>query len=349
MGIFSHKEFDGHEIVSAFHDAGSGLKALIAVHSTALGPGFGGCRMWPYASEDDALNDVLRLSRGMSYKNALAGLAYGGGKAVIIANAKTDKSRKLFEAFGKTVDSLGGRYITAEDVGIKVEDMKTVARETPYVSGIGREGAEVGGDPSPKTAYGVFLGMQAAVSHKLGRNGLDGLRVAVQGVGNVGFNLCRLLRDAGAELVVADVYTPNVERACEELGARAGDVNTILFEDVDVVAPCALGGVINADTIPKLKAQVIAGAANNQLADAADGVALRRHGILYAPDYVVNSAGIIAVAAEYEGDVSRTEMDEKIARIYDRSLAIFQRADAENTPTSEIADQMAREIIADAA
>ena len=330
----------------AFCDEASGLKGFIAVHSTALGPGFGGCRMWPYDTEAEALNDALRLSRGMSYKNALAGLSYGGGKAVIIADSRTDKTEALFEAFGRAVDGVGGRYITAEDVGIKVEDMRTVSRTTRYVSGIGGEGGFAGGDPSPNTAYGVFLGLRAAVRHKLGRDDLNGLRVAVQGVGNVGYNLCKHLHNNGAELVVADVYAPNVERVCAEFGATAVDPDAILFETVDVLAPCALGGVINAETISDIQAKVVAGAANNQLGTDADGETLRRRGILYAPDYVVNSAGIITVAAEYEGCAKEADVMRKIERIYDRTLAIFERADKEQRPTSEVADQMAREIIA---
>lgn len=349
MTIFSNPDFDSHEAVHAFFDEATGLKGFIAVHSTALGPGFGGCRMWPYVDEAEAMNDVLRLSRGMSYKNALAGLAYGGGKAVIIGNSKTDKTTALFEAYGRAVEALGGRYITAEDVGIKVEDMKAAARRTAYVSGIGGKGSAVGGDPSPNTAYGVFLGLKAAVRHKLGRDDLDDLKVAVQGVGNVGYNLCRHLHASGAKLVVADVYQPNVERARDEFSVEVADPSTILFEPVDVLAPCALGGVINGETISDVQATVIAGAANNQLATEADGVTLRRRGILYAPDYVVNSAGIITVAAEYDGDVTEDEVTAKIERIYDRTLAIFERADREDRPTSEIADQMAREIIAEAA
>jgi len=348
MSIFSNPDFDGHEMVHAYYDQPTGLKGIVAIHSTALGPGFGGCRMWPYDSEAEALTDVLRLSRGMSYKNALAGLAYGGGKAVIIANGKTDKTEALFESYGRAVDALGGRYITAEDVGIKVQDMQITARTTKYVSGISKQGDGIGGDPSPNTAYGVFLGLRAAVRHKLGTDDLTGVRVAVQGVGNVGYNLCRHLHDNGAEIIVADVYQPNVERACSEFGARAVDPDAILCEDVDVLAPCALGGVINEETISDVQAKVIAGAANNQLGTEADGETLRQKGILYAPDYVVNSAGIITVAAEYDGGVSEDDVMQKIERIYHRTLAIFERADLEQRPTSEIADQMARETIAGA-
>jgi len=346
MAIFSNPDFDDHEAVHAFFDAKSGLKGFIALHSTALGPGFGGCRMWPYDTEAEALSDALRLSRGMSYKNALAGLSYGGGKAVIIADSKKDKSTALFEAYGRVVDSLGGRYLTAEDVGICVEDMRIVARHTEHVSGIGQDGKFAGGDPSPVTAYGVYLGLVAAVRHKLGVETVQGLTVAVQGVGNVGFNLCKHLHENGARLVVADVYEPNVKRVVDAFGAKAVSPDEILFEEADVLAPCALGGVLNAETICDLQAGIIAGAANNQLATDADGAALKARDILYAPDYVVNSGGIMAVAAEHEGGISEADVMAKVERIHDRTLQIFARADKENAPTSEIADQMAREVIA---
>ncbi|MGI9414246.1 MAG: Leu/Phe/Val dehydrogenase [Hyphomicrobiales bacterium] len=346
MSIFSHPDFDAHEAVHAFFDAKSGLKGFIALHSTALGPGFGGCRMWPYGTEAEALRDALRLSRGMSYKNALAGLSYGGGKAVIIADSKTDKTPELFEAFGTVIEGLDGRYLTAEDVGVCVEDMKIVARKTGHVSGIGQGEKFAGGDPSPITAYGVYLGIRAAVRHKLGAETVKGLRVAVQGVGNVGFNLCKYLHDDGARLVVADVYEPNVRRAVEELGAEAVAPDDILFEQADVLAPCALGGVINAETVSDIQAGIVAGAANNQLGTEADGASLQARGIAYAPDYVVNSGGIMAVAAEHEGGISEAELMAKVERIYDRTLAIFERADEEVLPTSDVADQMAREVIA---
>ena len=346
IAIFSNPDFDDHEAVHAFFDAKSGLKGFIALHSTALGPGFGGCRMWPYETEAEALSDALRLSRGMSYKNALAGLSYGGGKAVIIADSKKDKTEELFEAYGRVIESLGGRYLTAEDVGICVEDMQIVARQTEHVSGIGQEGKFAGGDPSPVTAYGVYLGLSAAVRHKLGAETVKGLKIAVQGVGNVGFNLCRHLHENGARLVVADVYEPNVKRAVDAFGAETVSPDEILFEEADVLAPCALGGVLNAETISDLQAGIIAGAANNQLATDADGAALKARGILYAPDYVVNSGGIMAVAAEHEGGISEADVMAKVERIHDRTLQIFARADKEDAPTSEIADQMAREVIA---
>ncbi len=346
--IFSNPDFDGHEALHAFFHAESGLKGFVAIHSTKLGPSFGGCRMWDYATEADAIRDALRLSQGMSYKNALAGLSYGGGKAVIMGDARSDKSEALFEAYGDVINSLGGRYLTAEDVGIKVADMEIVGRRTDFVSGIAKEGRMAGGDPSPITARGVFQGLKAAVKFGLEQDDLKGLKVAVQGIGNVGYNLCRLLHDAGAELFVADVYKPNLDRAHDEFGATVVDPSAILFQDVDVVAPCALGGLISVDTIPQIKARVIAGASNNQLATDDDGERLQARGIHYAPDYVVNSGGIITVVSEYEGGRPEAEIIEKVDRIYERTLAIFVRAQAEGQPTSKIADQMAREVIAGA-
>jgi len=270
MSIFDNPAFDGHEFVHAFFDEASGLRGLIAVHSRALGPAFGGCRMWNYDTEADALTDVLRLSQGMSFKNALADLPFGGGKAVILGDSRTDKSPALFEAYGRVVEGLGGAYITAEDVGIDVADMKAAARATRYVSGVGGTEA-IGGDPSPKTAFGVYLGIREAVRAALSKSDIKGLRVAVQGVGHVGYQLCRYLHKAGARLVVADVNEENVARAVAELEAETSTPEAILFEDADVLAPCALGAVINADSVPALNVPVVAGAANNQLATAEDG------------------------------------------------------------------------------
>ena len=348
MTIFSEADFDAHGSVHAFFDPETGLKCFIAIHSTALGPAWGGCRMWPYASESEAIRDVLRLSRGMSYKNAMAGLAYGGGKAVIIGDPRHDKSPALFEAFGRAVDTLGGRYITAEDVGTSVEDMLAVARATAHVGGIpkplGAQGYH-GGDPSPKTAYGVFEGMRAAVEVGLGRHSLSGLTVAVQGVGNVGYHLCRHLHKAGARLIVADLNKENVARAERDFGAKAVPPGEILSAEADVLAPCALGGILNAKTIPGIKAKVVSGAANNQLATEADGERLHRRGILYAPDYVVNAGGIISVAAEREHDLDSAEVMERIGRIYDRTLDLLSIAHKSGRPPHEVADELAREII----
>ena len=342
MEIFEMREYDGHELVAFAHDAATGLHAVIAVHSTALGPAAGGCRLWPYATSEAAVADVLRLSRGMSYKNALAGLAFGGGKAVIIGEPRM-KTPGLLTAFGRVVDSLGGRYITAEDVGTTVADMTHVRRATRFVAGLGAAPGEAGGDPGPKTALGVYLGIKAAVKFRLGKADLSEVRVAVQGAGGVGYHLCGLLARDGAELAVADVQPAAVRRVCEEFKARAVPVEEILALDVDVLAPCALGAVLDARSIPKLRTRVIAGAANNQLAQGEDGVALQAAGILFAPDYVINAGGIISVSHEYRGGASEAEVIADIELIPVRLTEIFERARRENRPTNAIADDMARE------
>jgi leucine dehydrogenase len=342
VDIFDAREFDAHELVIFGHDAATGLKAIIAIHSTTLGPAAGGCRMWPYASQAEALADVLRLSRGMSYKNAMAGLPFGGGKAVIIGDPRTVKTPELLAAFGRLVDSLRGRYVTAEDVGTTTADMAHVARATRYVAGLGRAPGVAGGDPAPKTALGVFLGLKAAVKFRLGRDDLAGLTVAVQGVGGVGYHLCGLLAAAGARLKVADVLPTAVARVCDEFGAAPVAPVRVLEEEVDVLAPCALGAILNARTIARLRAPVVAGAANNQLAQAQDGEALRAAGVLYAPDYVINAGGIISVAREYYGG-TEAQVIEDIHGIPARLSEIFERARRESRPTSEIADRMARE------
>ena len=349
MEIFEMREFDGHEHVVFGHDARTGLRSIIAIHSTALGPAAGGCRMWPYAASTEAVTDVLRLSRGMSYKNAMAGLRFGGGKAVIIGDARRAKSQELFEAFGRFVDMLGGRYITAEDVGTTTADMESVARVTSYVCGLGRKPGEAGGDPGPKTALGVYLGIKAAVRFRLGRPDLNGLSVAVQGVGGVGYHLCRLLAAEGVRLRVADVRRAAAQRACDEFNAVAVPVESVLAQDVDVVAPCALGAILNARSIPQLRARVVAGAANNQLAEDQDGAALQLAGILYAPDYVLNAGGIISVAREYHGGATEAQVTADIQQIPARLTDIFERARRENRPTNAVADGLARERIGRAA
>ncbi|MGI9482806.1 MAG: Glu/Leu/Phe/Val family dehydrogenase [Hyphomicrobiales bacterium] len=345
MAIFDVPDFDGHEVVDAFHDKETGLKGFIALHSTARGPGFGGCRMWNYASEEDAITDALRLSRGMSYKNALAGLSYGGGKAVIMGDPRTGKSRELFEAFGRAVDRLGGSYVTAEDVGVGVEDMMAVARTTKFVSGITRKTKGFrGGDPSPRTARGVFEGLRAAVRFSLERD-VEGLTVAVQGLGSVGYNLASLLHAAGAKLVVADISKEAVERVAEIYGAKIVAPEDILTYEADVLAPCAMGAVLNKKTIPQLGAKVVAGAANNQLATVADGELLMESGIIYAPDYVINAGGIIAVTAEYEGTATEADVQKRILEIGPRTLDLLQEAKNKNRPAGEIADERARQLI----
>jgi len=346
MSVFSHIDFDHHEQVVYGHDKASGLRAIIAIHNSNLGPALGGCRMWPYANDDEALRDVLRLSRGMTYKSALANLPLGGGKAVIIGDPHTGKSAALFQAMGDFVDSLGGRYITAADSGTGVAEMQIMAERTRHVSGAELREAFAGGtrngDPSPSTAYGVFIGIQAAVKHRLGRDDLHGLKVAIQGVGQVGFDLARQLKAAGAELWVTDIVEANVRRAVEQLGVTAVSQQAIFGLDVDVFAPCAMGGIINQQTLEALRAPIIAGAANNQLADASLAETLRRNECLYAPDYAINAGGIIDVYYGRSGG-STTQLKAHIEGIGATLEQIFQRADATSRTTVEIADQLAEE------
>ncbi len=346
MEIFDMRDFDGHELVVFGHDAASGLRAIIAIHSTALGPAAGGCRLWPYPTTTEAVADVLRLSRGMSYKNAMAGLPFGGGKAVIIGNSHRSKTPELFQAFGRLVDSLAGRYVTAEDVGTTPADMASVARATRYVAGLGAAPGQAGGDPGPKTALGVHLGIKAAVKFRLGRTDLRGIRIAIQGLGGVGYHLCARLAAEGAELFVADVQPAAVQRACEQFEARAVAAEEVLGLEVDVLSPCALGGVLNAQSIPRLRAGIVAGAANNQLAQDQDAAALQATGVLYAPDYVINAGGIISVSREYHGGASEAQVIADIQGIPARLTEIFERARRENRTTSAVADQMARERLA---
>jgi len=339
MEIFAHPEFDGHERVVFGHDTASGLRAIIAIHNTNLGPALGGCRMWPYASEAEALTDVLRLARGMTYKSALADLPLGGGKAVILGDPHKDKSEALFLAMGRFVDSLGGRYVTAEDVGISVDDVEVIERATRHVAGTRAAGA---GDPSPSTAYGVFMGIRAAVAHKLGRNSLDGVHVAVQGVGHVGYHLCRFLDQAGSRLTVTDIDDKAVERAADEFGAEPVAPDAITGIAGDVFAPCALGAVINDETLDQLQVPIVAGSANNQLAAPRHGAELMRRGVLYAPDYVINAGGVINIS--HEGpDYDKQAAVDHVGRIHDNLREIFGRAEAAGIPTSEAADRLAEE------
>ncbi len=346
MSVFDHVEFDNHESVHYFHDEQTGLKAIVAVHSTALGPGAGGTRRWTYASDEDALTDVLRLSRGMTYKNAVAGLKFGGGKAVILAEAYAPKTLDLFRAFGRSVNSLGGRYVTAEDVGCTVEDMRYVREETEWVSGLPHAEGVAGGDPSPWTAIGCFEGIEAAVKARLGRDSLADLSVAVQGVGHVGIYLCRLLHEAGAKLYISDVNRDNLKAVTDEMPATVVSPVELPYADVDILAPCALGNILTSTTIPRIRAKIIAGAANNQLATAADGARLAERNILYAPDYVINAGGIISVAGEYYGTSSGEQVRADVGRIKDRLQEIFDKAEATGRPTNELADELARKLVA---
>ncbi len=339
MPVFEHEDFDNHEQVVFCRDAGTGLNAIIAIHNTSLGPSLGGCRIWPFRSEAEALTDVLRLSRGMTYKAAIAGLPLGGGKAVIIADPKTQKTEAMMKAYGRHVDNLGRRYITAEDVGSTVADMDAIKTVTDHVVGV-TGGA---GDPSNSTAHGVFIGTRAAVRHKLGRDSLAGLHVAVQGIGHVGWFLCEYLARDGARLTVTDINQAALKKAEAEFGAAVVAPDEIYDVEADVFAPCALGAVINDTTLPRLKVPIVAGSANNVLEDERHGIELRRRGILYAPDYVINAGGLIDVARFAVGfgmDVAR----EKLERIDDTLAEIFRRADAADTPTSEVADGLAEEL-----
>ncbi len=344
MSVFASPAFRNHEQVVFCNDTASGLKAIIAIHDTTLGSALGGCRMWNYATDDEALNDVLRLSRGMTYKSALAGLNWGGGKAVIIGNAKTEKSPALFEAFGRFVDSLGGRYITAEDVGISPADLEHTRRTTRHVVGIAEGGS---GDPSPATAWGVFHGIRAAVRHKLGKNDLAGVKVAVQGLGHVGWHVAEHLHKSGAKLIVTDIDQARISQAKADFGAEAVDVDHIYDAEADVFAPNALGAVINDETLPRLKVTVVAGSANNQLAEDRHGAALRERGILYAPDYVINAGGIINIA--YEGaNYDKAKAFDHCAGIFDTLSNLFERADREGVTTNVMADRLAEERLAGA-
>ncbi len=346
--MFDHPDYDGHEKVMMVEDAASGLKAIIAVHSTALGAAAGGCRLWSYDTSDAAVIDALRLSRGMSYKNAMADLPMGGGKAVILGPVAPQNRTRVMQAFGRAVDSLGGQYITAEDVGISVSDMEIVATQTKHVGGLSGGGltggaGKSGGDPSPYTARGVRVGIEAAVRAKLGRDDLSGLSVAVQGLGHVGMYLCEELFALGANLVVADIHADRVAEAQKRFGAMAASVDDILTQAVDVVAPCALGGTISAYAARYIKARIIAGAANNQLLTAEAGTILAERGVLYAPDYVINAGGIIMVQAELSGNNDTAVVTAKVDAIGPRLDAIFARAARESVITNEVADAMAKD------
>lgn len=342
MGIFEQMEKYGHEQLVFCYDKTSGLKAIIGIHNTTLGPALGGSRFWNYEKEEDAVTDVLRLSRGMSYKNSAMGLNIGGGKAVIWGDAKKDKSEELFRAFGKFVNSLGGRYITAEDVNTTVEDMNYVIMETDYV--VGRD--NVSGDPSPMTAFGVYRGIKAAAAHKWGSDSLKGKVIAVQGLGKVGMHLCEHLHDEGAKLIVTDINQESIDRAVKEFGATAVGLNEIYGVQCDIYSPNALGATINDETIPQLKCEIVAGGANNQLKEARHGDILREEGILYAPDYVINGGGVTNVAEEFNpAGYNRDRAYARVSTIYDKLIKIFKIADEQNISTAKAADVMAEDRI----
>lgn len=340
--LYMLPDFDNHREVYLVTERLSGLRAIIALHDTTLGPALGGCRMWPYATEAEAVTDVLRLSRGMTYKAALAGVRAGGGKSVIIGDPATDRTEALFRAFGRALNRLEGRYYSGEDVGVSVENMNWTATETPYILGSG----DRGGDPAPITAWGVYVGIRAAVRHRLRRDSLDGLTIAVQGMGHVGAELCAMLHEDGAALIVTDVNAAAVEAGVRQFGATAVGPDEIYGVEADIFAPCALGAVINDETVPRLNCAVVAGCANNQLAEARHGEALRLNNILYAPDYVINSGGLIAFSLVLTPEGFSVERAREVTAGIGGTLAeIFTRADTEGAATSEIADRMAIERV----
>lgn len=346
--MFDNIGYDRHERVVHVQDARTGLRAIIALHSTALGPAAGGCRLWSYENAESALTDALRLSRGMSYKNALAGLKMGGGKAVIMGPIPDEQRDDAFVAFGRAVDSLGGVYVTAEDAGVGVRDMKVAATQTKYVSGISAEEGP-GGDPSPYTARGVRRAIEAVAKHTFAASSLEGLKIAVQGTGGVGGNLCKELSERGAKLIVADIDNERVDRICDVYSAERADVHSVLLADVDIISPCALGGALTEDIVNKLSAKAVVGGANNQLANDKVGTALFNRGIAYAPDYLVNSGGIIVAANEYFGTSTQDHVDAEIDKIYGRTIDVLHRSKFSHVPTNQIADHMAQQKIDEAA
>lgn len=345
MSVFSHPDFDDHEAVHAFCDPSSGLKAFIAVHNTNRGPASGGTRFWTYANDTDALTDVLRLSRAMSYKNAMAQLDIGGGKAVVLRPEGEFDREALFAAYGRAIESIGGTYITAEDVGVSPADMAVIKTQTDYVAGL-TDGENASGDPSPITADGVFRGIKVAASRAYGSTDLAERHVAVQGLGHVGYALAEHLAAAGAILMVADINEAVLAKAESELDAIIISPEKIHAADVDIFAPCALGGAVNADTLPEIKASIVAGAANNQLRSPDMADALKQRGILYAPDFVINAGGIINVAAEVSGHYDPAWVTGKLDQLEDSLAEVFDRAAAEDRTTADVAGEMARKRMA---
>ncbi|ARN76717.1 leucine dehydrogenase [Nonlabens spongiae] len=339
--VFGQLSFDGHEQIIFCNDKDTGLKAIIGIHNTVLGPALGGTRMWNYENEWAALNDVLRLSRGMTYKSAITGLNLGGGKAVIIGDAKTQKTPELMRKFGEFVHSLSGKYITAEDVGMATEDMDTVREVTPYVTGISQDKGGAG-NPSPITAYGVFMGMKAAAKFKYGSDILEDKRIYVEGIGNVGENLVEYLTQEGADVVIADLNQDRLEQVRDKYGATIYGGDDLYGEQMDIYAPCALGATINDSTIHRIQADIIAGAANNQLAnEQKHGAELMKRGIVYAPDFLINAGGIINVYAELEG-YDRSEIMRKTENIFTTTVEILNRAKENNVTTYQAAFEIAK-------
>ncbi|PGS56162.1 branched-chain amino acid dehydrogenase [Bacillus sp. AFS041924] len=344
MEIFKYLETYDYEQVVFCQDKESGLKAIIAIHDTTLGPALGGTRMWTYDTEEAAIEDALRLAKGMTYKNAAAGLNLGGGKTVIIGDPRKDKNEAMFRAFGRYIQGLNGRYITAEDVGTTVADMDLIHEETDYVTGISPSFGS-SGNPSPVTAFGVYRGMKAAAKEAFGTDSLEGKKIAIQGVGNVAYSLCEYLHEEGAQLIVTDINKEAVQRAVEAFGATAVDPDDIYGVECDIYAPCALGATINDKTIPLLKAKVIAGSANNQLKETRHGDLIHELGIVYAPDYVINSGGVINVADELYGYNYDRAM-KKVEGLYDNIAKVIEISKRDGIPTYLAADRLAEERIA---
>jgi leucine dehydrogenase len=344
--IWDLPDYDGHESVHVFEDRNSGLRAVIALHSTYLGPAAGGTRFWHYADSQAAITDALRLSRGMSYKNAMAGLPLGGGKGVVLAGADRKKTPEMLAAFGRAIESLGGRYVTAEDVGMSDADMVTISGETRHVSGLPvTNGGAAGGDPGPFTARGVYLGIKAAAKHRLGVDSMADVHVAIQGIGSVGGGVARLLAADGAKLTLADPDAAKLSAIANETGGTAVALNDIMTTKADIFSPNALGAILTAQSIAALDVAIVAGGANNQMATPADAQRLHDRFILYAPDYVINAGGIINVGLEYLGDVSVTEVNTRIDMIPDRLRSIWSESEADNISSAFVADNMAQRLI----
>lgn len=346
MDVFAHPEFDNHEQLVFGYDPDTKLRALVSIHDTTLGPALGGCRMWPYASEAEAVTDALRLSRGMTRKSAVAGLDLGGGKAVIMGDPARDKTPELMRAMGRVIDRLGGAYVTAEDSGMSVADLRTLAETTRHVVGINdyrrADGSPHDGDPSPATADGVYRGIRAAVRARLGRPELRGVQVAIQGTGAVGARLARHLAADGAALTVSDIHAESARALADSLDADVVSPDAIVGVAADVLSPCALGATINRDSRAQLRCSIIAGAANNQLATDEDGSALWQAGILYAPDFVINAGGIIDVGSQYYG-YDPEDVDRRVVAIETTLATIFERAYRNDTPPEAIAVKLADE------
>jgi leucine dehydrogenase len=342
---WDYADFDDHELVHFVTDRDSGLKAIIAVHSTHLGPGAGGVRFWHYAQPGEALADALRLSRGMSFKNAMAGLPLGGGKAVILADEQRAKSGEMLAAYGRAVEGLGGRYVTAEDVGIGVSDMVAISSHTRFIAGLPAEQGAVGGDPGPHTSYGVYLGIRAAVRRKLGKDSLAGLHIAIQGAGSVAGGLARRAAADGARISIADIDRERAERLAGEVGGTVVDPSEIMTIEADVLSPNALGAILTEESIAALNVPIVAGGANNQLATPADGDRIHQRGILYAPDYVINAGGIINVATEYLRDGDQETVRSRIENIPGRLEQIWDESTVTGRNPAAVADDIAKRLI----